>query len=78
MIQQAWSTLEKGIDKEGAEEIFALVFANKHRTKPITEAICDRGYRGQKEVNGTTICIPDTPKKKDTNCFSCLCLELYT
>jgi len=42
----------------------ALTHANKHRTKPIKEAICDRGYRGKKEVNGTTICIPDKPKKK--------------
>jgi len=44
----------------------ALNHANKHRTKPIKEAICDRGYRGKKEVNGTLICIPDNPKKRDT------------
>ena len=44
----------------------ALSHANKHRTKPIVEAICDRGYRGEKEVDGTVICIPDTPKKRDT------------
>ena len=44
----------------------ALAHANKHRTKPIIEAICDRGYRGKKEVDGTVICIPDTPKKRDT------------
>ncbi len=44
----------------------ALSHANKHRTKPIKEAICDRGYRGKKEVDGTVICIPDTPKKRDT------------
>jgi len=44
----------------------ALASANKHRTKPIVEAICDRGYRGKKEVDGTHICIPDTPKKRDT------------
>jgi len=44
----------------------ALSSANKHRTKPIVEAICDRGYRGKKEVDGTVICIPDSPKKKDT------------
>ncbi|WP_281175036.1 IS5 family transposase [Sulfurovum lithotrophicum] len=44
----------------------ALAHANKHRTKPIIEAICDRGYRGKKEVNGTAICIPDSPKKRDT------------
>ncbi len=44
----------------------ALESANKHRTKPIVEAICDRGYRGKKEVDGTVICIPDTPKKRDS------------
>lgn len=44
----------------------ALAHANKHRAKPIVEAICDRGYRGEKEVDGTVICIPDTPKKRDT------------
>ena len=44
----------------------ALTHANKHRNKPIKEAICDRGYRGKKEVNGTTICIPSTPLKRDT------------
>ena len=43
-----------------------LESANKHRTKPIVEAICDRGYRGKKEVDGTVICIPDSPKKRDT------------
>jgi IS5 family transposase len=45
----------------------ALTSANHHRTLPIKEAICDRGYRGVKEVLGTTICIPDKPKKRDTN-----------
>ena len=44
----------------------ALSHARKHRTKPIKEAICDRGYRGAKEVDGTAICIPDKPKKRDT------------
>ncbi len=44
----------------------AIAHASKHRTKPIVEAICDRGYRGKKEVDGTVICIPDSPKKRDT------------
>ena len=44
----------------------ALTSANKHRTKPIVEAICDRGYRGKKEVDATVICIPDKPLKRDT------------
>lgn len=45
----------------------ALASANKHRTQPIVEAICDRGYRGRKEVDGTLICIPNKPLKRDTN-----------
>jgi IS5 family transposase len=44
----------------------ALESANKHRTTPIKEAICDRGYRGKKEVDGTKICIPDKPLKRDS------------
>ena len=44
----------------------ALHSANSNRTKPIKEAICDRGYRGKKEVDGTKICIPGTPLKRDT------------
>jgi IS5 family transposase len=44
----------------------ALCHANKHRTKPIVEAICDRGYRGKKEVDGTIISIPGIPLKRDT------------
>ncbi len=44
----------------------ALASANKNRTKPIVEAICDRGYRGKKEVDGTVICIPDKALRRDT------------
>jgi len=44
----------------------ALTSANQNRSKPIKEAICDRGYRGRKEVNGTMICIPGKPLKRDT------------
>lgn len=37
----------------------ALASANSNRSKPIKEAICDRGYRGVKDVLGTTmICQP--------------------
>ena len=43
----------------------ALAHTNKHRTKPIKEAICDRGYRGKKEVDGIAICISGTPLKRD-------------
>lgn len=34
--------------------------------KKIQRLAGDRGYRGKKEVNGTQILIPDTPKKKDS------------
>lgn len=44
----------------------ALASANRHRAKPVKEAICDRGYRGAKEIDGTIISIPDIPKKRDT------------
>lgn len=44
----------------------ALTCANKTRNTPIIEAICDRGYRGVKEVLGTTISIPSAPLKHDT------------
>jgi IS5 family transposase len=44
----------------------ALASANRTRTTPIEEAICDRGYRGIKEVLGTQISIPGTPLKRDT------------
>jgi len=43
-----------------------LKSANKNRTKPIQEAICDRGYRGVKEVGETKISMPGTPLKRDT------------
>ena len=44
----------------------ALTCANATRETPIDEAICDRGYRGVKEVLGTTISIPSTPLKRDS------------
>lgn len=44
----------------------ALTSANDNRDKPILEAVCDRGYRGKKEVLGTTISIPGTVLKRDS------------
>jgi len=44
----------------------ALSSATSNRTKPIKEAICDRGYVGKKEVNGITISIPGKKLKRDT------------
>jgi len=47
-----------------------LTNATNNRKTSIAEAICDRGYRGTKEViinnNTTLISIPATPLKKDT------------
>jgi len=36
------------------------------RDKPITAAICDRGYRGVKTVGETAIVVPSTPLKRDS------------
>jgi len=44
----------------------ALASATKNRTKPIKEAICDRGYRGKKKVESITISIPSQKQKRDT------------
>jgi len=44
----------------------ALTSAQSNRDKPIQEAICDRGYKGKKEVLGVTISIPAKTLKRDT------------
>jgi IS5 family transposase len=44
----------------------ALTSAISNRSKPIQEAICDRGYQGKKEVFGITISIPGKVLKRDT------------
>jgi len=44
----------------------ALVSAISNRSKPIQEAICDRGYQGKKEVLGVAISIPGKVLKRDT------------
>ncbi len=44
----------------------ALISAQSNTTKPIKEAICDRGYRGKKEVLGISISIPGTVLKRDS------------
>jgi IS5 family transposase len=44
----------------------ALMSAQSNRDKPIQEAICDRGYKGKKEVLGVTISIPGKALKRDT------------
>ena len=44
----------------------ALISANKTRTTAIKEVICDRGYRGVKEVLGTIISIPGSSLKRDS------------
>lgn len=44
----------------------ALRSAHAKRTTTINEAICDRGYRGIKQVGETTISIPGVHLKRDT------------
>ena len=48
--------------KEIKEHHISLRFFR--RLKKIKKAICDRGYRGVKEVDGTVISIPYKPKKE--------------
>lgn len=40
--------------------------ANSFRKTPIAEAVCDRGYRGVKEIEGAAIVLPKKPLKKAT------------
>jgi IS5 family transposase len=44
----------------------ALDSARKNRDKAIACAICDRGYRGNKQIGGTEIRLPSKPLKRDT------------
>lgn len=44
----------------------ALSHAHTNRTTTIEEAVCDRGYRGVKEVGKTKISIPGVHLKRDT------------
>ena len=48
-------TLEEVLDKAMAV-----------RKKPIKRGVCDRGYRGKKQVGETDIILPGTPLKRDT------------
>ena len=43
----------------------AIKQANSNRTKSIKQAVCDRGYRGVKQVGDTTIILPSKALKKD-------------
>ena len=53
-ISQTSKTLEDVIDN-----------ADNNREKPIKQAVCDRGYRGVKQINGTKIILPNRPLKRD-------------
>ena len=44
----------------------ALSSTNKNRTKPIVEAICDRGYRGKKRSRRYSYLYSGKPLKRDT------------
>ncbi|VVM19363.1 ISPg7, transposase, partial [uncultured Gammaproteobacteria bacterium] len=43
----------------------AITHANSNRTKPIQQAVCDRGYVGVKEVLGAMIILPKKALKRD-------------
>ena len=43
----------------------AIKQANSNRTKPIEQAVCDRGYCGVKQVGDTAIILPSKALKKD-------------
>ncbi len=43
----------------------AIKQANSNRTKPIKQAVCDRGYCGVKQVGDTDIILPSKALKKD-------------
>lgn len=51
-------------DSQTLEE--ALNKAEQNRDQAIACAICDRGYRGKKQVNGAEIRLPGKPLKRDT------------
>jgi len=42
-----------------------LEHIEQSRGKKAKQAVCDRGYRGKSEVNGTTIILPKPPLKQD-------------
>ncbi|VVM20022.1 ISPg7, transposase [uncultured Gammaproteobacteria bacterium] len=42
-----------------------ITHANSNRTKPIQQAVCDRGYVGVKEVLGAMIILPKKALKRD-------------
>lgn len=44
----------------------ALGHAHTNRTTPIEEGVCDRGYRGIKQIGSTKISIPGIHLKRDT------------
>ena len=51
-------------DSNTLPEILRHVEAS--RGKPAKQAVCDRGYRGKREVNGTQIILPGKALKRDT------------
>ncbi|HNB02380.1 MAG TPA: IS5 family transposase [Nitrosomonas sp.] len=51
-------------DSNTLPEILRHVEAS--RGKAVKQAVCDRGYRGRREINGTQIILPGKALKKDT------------
>ncbi len=50
-------------DSHTLPEVLEQAMAVRH--KPIVSAICDRGYRGQRQVGETRIILPGAPLKRD-------------
>ena len=48
-----------------AQTITTINHANNNRTKPIKQAVCDRGYVGVKEVLSVKIVLPKKALKRD-------------
>jgi IS5 family transposase len=64
IILSAVSHAKNIVDGHTLDEVLAK--AQALRNTSIQEAVCDRGYRGRKAVNGVKIVLPQAPKQKDT------------
>lgn len=54
---------ENSHDRHTLPEV--LEHIDTSRGKTVLQGVCDRGYRGKEEVNGTEIILPEKALKKD-------------
>lgn len=64
IILSALSHSENRHDSKTLDDV--LTSASQIRRRDIKSAVCDRGYRGVKEVNGIEIVLPKPPLKRDS------------